>query len=73
MRAGRTPTDYAAAYVDLGELFAARGIELDDIEPRQLVVISVDTDEGPGLTISFSYTEDEPDRDFDDEDGDGTS
>jgi hypothetical protein len=53
---------------------ALQGIELDDVEPDQLIVMSVDTDEGPGIALSFNYrVEDEPDREVDDEDGGGTS
>jgi hypothetical protein len=54
VRAGRTPIDYEAAYADLAELVAVRGIELDDVQPGQLIVKSVETNEGPGLAISFA-------------------
>ena len=61
VRAGRTPPDYEAAYEDLADLVAVRGIDLDDGAPGQLVVGSVDTDEGPGIALSISYrVEDEP-------------
>ncbi len=55
VRAGRKPSDYEAAYADLGELVAVRGLELDDVEPGLLVVASVDTDEGAGIALSISY------------------
>jgi hypothetical protein len=54
VRPGRTPTDYAHAYEDLSELVATDGIELDDVDPGQLVVTSVETNEGPGLAVSMS-------------------
>ena len=68
VRPGRTPTDYAHAYEDLSELAATDGIELDDVEPGQLVVISVETDEGPGLAVSVSQVAPE-DRDENDDAG----
>ena len=55
MRAGRTPIDYSEAYQDLAALVAEHGIELDGLEPGQLVVQSVDTNEGPGIALSISY------------------
>ena len=64
VRAGRMPSDYEAAYATLAELVAVHGIELDDLEPGQLVIRSVDTNEGPGIALSVSYrVEDEPDPD----------
>jgi hypothetical protein len=72
VRRGRTPIDYEAAYSDRAELVALRGIELDDVEPGQIVVNSVDTNEGTGIAISVTYrVEDEPDREVDDGDGAG--
>jgi len=72
VRGGRTPIDYEAAYEDLAELLAERGIEIDDVEPGQLVVRSVDTNVGPGIAISVTYrVEDEPDHEVDDDDGVG--
>ena len=49
---------------------ALQGIELDDVEPGQLIVMSVDTDEGPGLALRITYrVEDGPDTGADDADG----
>ena len=68
VRPGRTPADYAEAYEDLAELVAAHGIELDDVEPRQLIVTSVETNDGPGFALSMSHSVDEePDDDVDDQ------
>jgi Clp amino terminal domain, pathogenicity island component len=67
VRAGRTPSDYSEACEDLAVLVGAHEIELDDVEPGQLVVQSVDTNEGPGIALSISYrVEDEPDVEVED-------
>ena len=68
VRPGRTPTDYAGAHEDLAELVGAQGIEFDDLEAGELLVTSVETNEGPGLALSISCrVDDEPDDEIDDE------
>jgi hypothetical protein len=72
-RLGRTPTDFAEAYENLAELIKEAGIDLDleDLEPGQLIVSSVDTHKGPGLAISFTCrVKDDPNENVDDK-GDG--
>jgi ATP-dependent Clp protease ATP-binding subunit ClpA len=71
VRAGRTPTDYSQACEDLAELLARDDIELDDMEPGRLVVMSVETNEGPGLALSISQMAEHDHLEDEDEDGGG--
>jgi hypothetical protein len=71
VRPGRKPADYAQAYEDLSELVVRDGIELDDVEPGQISVMSVETNEGPGLAVSISQTAQE-ERDENDVDAGGS-
>jgi ATP-dependent Clp protease ATP-binding subunit ClpA len=53
VRAGRSPTAFAAAYDALAELARRMGLELGE---ERIHVDSVDTAEGPGLMLSLDHS-----------------
>lgn len=51
VRAGRRPADYAAAYEELSVILSSRGLSLADVDEGDVVVTSIETDDGPGLDL----------------------
>lgn len=63
VRAGTTPSDYEAAYEALEDMLESIGIAVGDPGVGEIVVATVETNEGPGIELSVSQrVEDEPDR-----------
>jgi hypothetical protein len=62
VRAGTTPPDYAAAYEELQNMLEGIGIAVGDPGVSEIVVGTVETNEGPGIELTVSQrVEDEPD------------
>jgi ATP-dependent Clp protease ATP-binding subunit ClpA len=51
VRAGRRPSDYAAAYEELSRVLESMGLNLDEVDEFDVIVTSVETDGGPGLDL----------------------
>jgi ATP-dependent Clp protease ATP-binding subunit ClpC len=62
VRAGTTPSDYEAAYKQLRNMLESIGIAAGDPGVGEIVVGTVETNEGPGIELSVSRRiENEPD------------
>ena len=55
VRKGLRPDDYAGGYAELAELVGAFGFDLDDMDPAQITLSSVETSEGPGYMIVVTH------------------
>jgi ATP-dependent Clp protease ATP-binding subunit ClpA len=51
VHAGRRPSDYAAAYEELSGILSSMGLSIEKIDEGDVVVTSVDTNDGPGLDL----------------------
>jgi ATP-dependent Clp protease ATP-binding subunit ClpC len=61
VRAGRRPEDFANAYAELAELVIGFGFDLNEMDPGELTLTSIETSEGPGVMVSVKHRiEDEP-------------
>ena len=56
VRAGRRPDDYARAYQELSELVELRGLTLDELDPSEITLLSIETaDDGPGILLCVKH------------------
>jgi len=59
VRKGLRPDDYEGGYGELAELVKAFGLDLDEMDPAELTLSSVDTSEGPGYMIVVTHRVDD--------------
>ncbi len=59
VRKGLRPDDYAGGYTELAELVGAFGFDLDDMDPAEITLSSVETSEGPGYMIVVTHRVDD--------------
>jgi ATP-dependent Clp protease ATP-binding subunit ClpA len=51
VHSGRRPSDYAAAYEELSGILSSMGLSIEKIDEADIVVSSVQTNDGPGLDL----------------------
>ncbi len=55
VRAGRSAADSASAFETMAQILRGVGIDIDALEPEELTVESVETDDGPGLRLVVEH------------------
>ena len=55
VRRGLRPDDYADGYAELAEIVRGFGFDLDDIDPAEITLSSVETSDGPGHMIVVTH------------------